>query len=117
VPEPTPDKGAGHESATELDPLNLPTYAWGESVTWNTGRVLVPLNRDDATVANLELDEGSARVLADMLTDAARNRPLDCTRCRDRGYVPDWSRGLSAEFGEPGKRPCPNCQPAKLSHD
>lgn len=53
------------------DPLNLPVYQWGESVTWNRGRILVPLNLDDVTFADLELDENSAGVLADMLTDAA----------------------------------------------
>lgn len=52
-------------------PLNLPAYAWGESVTWNNGRILVPLNRDDQTVADLELDEDAAGTLAAMLDDAA----------------------------------------------
>jgi hypothetical protein len=37
----------------------------------------------------MELDEDGARMLADMLTDAARSRPPDCARCHDRGYVPD----------------------------
>lgn len=32
-----------------------------------------------------------------------------CAQCSDRGYVPDFSRGLDAEFGEPGKKPCPAC--------
>jgi hypothetical protein len=98
--EPTPDSPAP------------PTYAWGESVTWSSGRILVPLNLADATVADMELDEDGARTLAEMLTDAARSRPPDCARCCDRTYVPDWSRGLDAEFGEPGKKPCPDCQSA-----
>lgn len=92
------------------DPLNLPAYAWGESVTWNQGRILVPLNRDGETVADLVLDEDAAGTLAAMLDDAAGHKPPDCPRCFDRGYVPDWSRGLSAEHGEPGKKPCPDCQ-------
>lgn len=53
------------------DPLNLPAYAWGESVTWNQGRILVPLNRDNETVADLVLDEDAAGTLAAMLEDAA----------------------------------------------
>lgn len=92
------------------DPLKLPAYAWGESVTWNRGRILVPLNRDGETVADLVLDEDAAGTLAAMLDDAAGHKPPDCPRCFDRGYVPDWSRGLSAEHGEPGKKPCPDCQ-------
>lgn len=92
------------------DPLNLPAYAWGESATWNQGRILVPLNRDDETAADLVLDEDAAGTLAAMLDDAAGHKPPDCPRCFDRGYVPDWSRGLSAEHGEPGKKPCPDCQ-------
>lgn len=92
------------------DPLKLPAYAWGESVTWNQGRILVPLNRDNETVADLVLDEDDAGTLAAMLDDAAGHKPPDCPRCFDRGYVPDWSRGLSAEHGEPGKKPCPDCQ-------
>lgn len=96
--------------AAEPDPLNLPAYAWGESVTWNQGRILVPLNRDNETVADLVLDEDDAGTLAAMLDDAAGHKPPDCPRCFDRGYVPDWSRGLSAEHGEPGKKPCPDCQ-------
>lgn len=92
------------------DPLNLPAYAWGESVTWNQGRILVPLNRDNETVADLVLDEDAAGTLAAMLDDAAGHKPPDCPRCFDRGYVPDWSRGLSAEHGEPGKKPCPDYQ-------
>lgn len=101
-PAPSPD--------AEPAPLNLPAYAWGESVTWNNGRILVPLNRDDQTVADLVLDEDAAGTLAAMLDDAAGHKPPDCPRCFDRGYVPDWSRGLSAEHGEPGKKPCPDCQ-------
>lgn len=108
---------ADREAATELAPLNLPTYAWGESVTWSAGRILVPLNFGDATVADLELDGDGARTLADMLADVARNRPPDCKRCHDRGYVPDWSRGLSAEHGEPGKKPCPDCENAHPEGD
>lgn len=103
----------GGETLEAPDPLNLPTYAWGESVTWSNGRILVPLNLADAAVADLELDEDGARTLADMLTDAARSRPPACARCRDRGCVPDWSRGLDAEFGEPGKKPCSDCQGAQ----
>jgi len=44
-------------------------------VTWNNGRILVPLNTDGETVADLELDESAAGVLAAMLTDAARPEP------------------------------------------
>lgn len=33
-----------------------------------------------------------------------------CLRCRNRGYVPDWTNGLSAEHGEPGMKRCPDCQ-------
>jgi hypothetical protein len=106
----TLQRALGGEVLEAPDPLNLPTYAWGESVTWSNGCILVPLNLADATVADMELDEDGARTLADMLTDAARSRPPDCARCHDRGYVPDWSRGLDAEYGEPGKKPCPDCQ-------
>jgi len=59
------------EDESTPDPLNLPAYAWGESVTWNNGRILVPLNSGGESVADLELDEGSADLLADMLKDAA----------------------------------------------
>lgn len=62
---------ASREPSAEPDPLNLPAYAWGESVTWNQGRILVPLNRDDQTVADLVLDEDAAGTLAAMLADAA----------------------------------------------
>lgn len=41
-----------------------------------------------------------------------RSQPT-CERCFDSGYVPDWANGLSAEFGEPGKKPCPVCSPPK----
>lgn len=54
------------------DPLNLPAYARGESVTWNRGHILVPLNRDGETVADLVLDEDAAGTLAAMLNDAAQ---------------------------------------------
>lgn len=101
---------AAEASIVIPDPLNLPAYAWGESVTWNQGRILVPLTRDDQTVADLVLDEDAAGTLSAMLDDAAGHKPPDCPRCFDRGYVPDWSRGLSAEHGEPGKKPCPDCQ-------
>lgn len=66
---PTPDDMTG--ASIVVDPLGLPRYAWGESVTWNQGRILVPLNRDDETVADLLLDENQADLLADMLKDAA----------------------------------------------
>lgn len=107
-PAPSPD--------AEPAPLNLPAYAWGESVTWNQGRILVPLNRDNQTVADLVLDEDAAGTLAAMLDDAAGHKPPDCPRCFDRGYVPAWSRGLSAEHGEPGKKPCPDCAPPVQGH-
>jgi len=35
---------------------------------------------------------------------------IDCERCHDRGYIPDFSQGLDAVYGEPGKKPCPDCQ-------
>ena len=60
----------GDGSAGRPAPDDLCVFAWGESVTWHAGRVLVPLNRGGDTVADLELDEGSARLLADMLADA-----------------------------------------------
>lgn len=33
-----------------------------------------------------------------------------CPRCRGRGYVPDWAGGLNAQYGEPGKKACPDCR-------
>ena len=50
---------------------DLPVFAWGESVIQSENRLSVPLNRDGATVADLELSEQAARLLADMLHDAA----------------------------------------------
>lgn len=35
---------------------------------------------------------------------------ITCESCHDRGYVPDFSQGLDAAYGEPGKKPCPDCQ-------
>lgn len=52
-------------------PPDLLAYTWGESVTWTTGRILVPLNAGDQTTADMELDEAGALLLADMLKDAA----------------------------------------------
>ncbi len=55
-------------------------YAWGESVTWARGRILVPLCRGEETVADLELDEAGAEVLAAMLADAASaDEPMQTT--------------------------------------
>lgn len=49
----------------------LPTFQWGESLTGTNGRILVPLNQNGETVADLELGPDSADTLAAMLADAA----------------------------------------------
>ena len=33
-----------------------------------------------------------------------------CTKCRGRGFVPDWG-SWDAYHGEPKPKPCPDCQP------
>ena len=35
--------------------------------------------------------------------------PINCARCKDRGYVPDWMN-WDAHHGEPRPKPCPDCQ-------
>lgn len=74
------------------DPLNPPAYAWGESVTWNQGRVLVPLNRDDQTVADLRLTEAQAGELVDHLLDLIEPEP-------ELGY--DYGRAVNAPLSQP----------------
>lgn len=103
--------GALGMPVTEPNPLGLFAYRWGESATWNRGRILVPLNHAERNVADLELDEGSASTLAAMLMDLVRSRPPACTTCSDRGYVPDW-RNWNHEYGEPRPKPCPDCEGA-----
>lgn len=34
---------------------------------------------------------------------------VPCQRCKGRGFVPDWPKGLNEEFGEPMPKPCPVC--------
>lgn len=34
--------------------------------------------------------------------------PPACSRCKDRGYVPDWTNWNQA-YGEPHPKPCPEC--------
>lgn len=53
-------------------------------------------------------DRGAGEV-----TVAAGNEPEPCERCHGRGYVPDFSGGLDPVYGEPRKKPCPTCQPAR----
>ncbi len=50
------------------------------------------------------------RWLADRL-DAILDppQPPSCARCKDRGYVPDWTNWNQA-YGEPHPKPCPDCQ-------
>lgn len=56
---------------SETAPAPVPVYTWGESVTREDGRILVHLNLHGDDAADLELDRESARLLAEMLTDAA----------------------------------------------
>lgn len=51
------------------------TFAWGESVTRDHDRILVPLNTGGTYTADLVLDPAGAQVLADMLHDAAGPEP------------------------------------------
>lgn len=48
-----------------------PVYAWGESITWTDGQILVHLNHDGDDAADLEVDRDDAELLATMLLDAA----------------------------------------------
>jgi len=71
-------------------------YTWGESVTWTAGRILVPLNRDGASVADLELDEAGARELAAHLTGVLEG---DLSIKRGLVHFPaDWTEGQRARF-------------------
>ena len=60
--------------------------------------------------AEMRTDMAKRLLLAEELRPSMVNMPATCRRCFDIGYVPDFSRGLNAEFGEPGKKPCPACQ-------
>lgn len=80
-------------------------------------------------LASQAISAGGARVKAELLLDRERYdvdepspgiwrakpvgtdwpEPDRCHKCHGRGYVPDWSQGLSAEYGEPGKKSCPVC--------
>jgi hypothetical protein len=59
-----------------------------------------------------QLVEATYGLPAVVIAAAAGTDAPKCRRCRDVGYVPDFSHGLDAEFGEPGKKPCPDCQGA-----
>lgn len=50
-------------------------FTWGESVTRDHDRILVPLNTGDRYSADLVLDPAGAQVLADMIHDAAGPEP------------------------------------------
>ena len=50
-------------------------FTWGESVTRDHDRILVPLNTGDRYSSDLVLDPAGAQVLADMLHDAAGPEP------------------------------------------
>ena len=49
---------------------------------------------------------------ANLATANARRewRAIGCWKCKGRGYLPDWTHGLSTEPGEPSKKACPECQ-------
>jgi hypothetical protein len=55
----------------EAAPAPGPVYMWGESVTFEDGRILVHLSLHGEDAADLELDRENAALLAEMLGDAA----------------------------------------------
>lgn len=56
---------------SEAAPVPVPVYTWGESVTFEDGRILVHLSLHGEDAADLVLDRESATLLAEMLNDVA----------------------------------------------
>lgn len=79
---------------------------------WQNACVCFEIGADLAEQLKRELRQLASDADQDSIAWAESNTQFltSCATCKGRGYVPDWTNGLSEEHHEPGKKPCPDCQ-------